>query len=44
MDYLIRLVQVHETFRRAELDALAVLGGVEVEIITYLEDVRLDWI
>lgn len=42
MEYLIRLVQVQESFRRAELDALAVLAGVEIEIVTYLEDVRLD--
>ena len=37
MEYLIRLVQVHESFRRPELEALAVLGNVNVEFLFYSE-------
>ncbi|CAD0113583.1 unnamed protein product [Aureobasidium uvarum] len=35
MEYLIRLAQMHETFRRPELEALAVLHNVELEILEY---------
>jgi tRNA (guanine10-N2)-methyltransferase len=35
MDYLIRFVQAHEAFRRPELEALACLAGVEIEIVFY---------
>lgn len=42
-EYLVRLVQVHESFRKAELEALAELTGVEMEIILYSENVRLDF-
>ncbi|KAI4164103.1 MAG: hypothetical protein LQ342_002339 [Letrouitia transgressa] len=35
MEYLVRLVQVHETFRRPELEALADLAGVDVEFVEY---------
>jgi tRNA (guanine10-N2)-methyltransferase len=38
-EYLIRLVQVHESFRKAEIEALAEVTGVTVEIVKYLEDV-----
>jgi tRNA G10 N-methylase Trm11 len=38
-EYLIRLVQVHESFRKAEIEALAEVTGVTVEIMKYLEDV-----
>ncbi|KAL8898233.1 MAG: hypothetical protein Q9207_006810 [Kuettlingeria erythrocarpa] len=31
MDYLVRLAQVHEDFRKAELQALADLSGTEIE-------------
>lgn len=37
MDYLIRLIQVHESFRKAEILALAELAGIEVEILAYYE-------
>ncbi|KAI9874873.1 MAG: hypothetical protein M1830_009186 [Pleopsidium flavum] len=37
MDYLIRLVQVHESFRKAEILALAVLAEIHVEILAYYE-------
>ncbi|KAJ5254567.1 hypothetical protein N7505_011776 [Penicillium chrysogenum] len=35
MDYLVRFAQLHETFRRPELQACATLAGVDIEIITY---------
>jgi len=41
MEYLIRLVQVHESFRKAEILALAVLADIKVEIIEYYEYVCL---
>ncbi|CAI6247043.1 unnamed protein product [Periconia digitata] len=37
-EYLVRLVQVHESFRKAELLALAELGGVDIDFIHYKED------
>ena len=37
--YLVRLAQIHESFRKAELHALAELAGVEVEIVSYNDDV-----
>lgn len=37
MDYLIRLVQIHETFRKPEIQALAVLANINVEILVYSE-------
>lgn len=37
MDYLVRFAQLHETFRRPELQACATLAGVDIEIITYNE-------
>ena len=36
-DYLIRLVQVHETFRKPELEALATLAKVDVGFLFYNE-------
>ena len=39
MDYLVRFVQVHESFRRPELEALAALANVHVELLTYSERV-----
>ena len=41
MDYLIRFVQIHETFRKPEIEALAVLTDVDVEFLSYSEDVCL---
>ena len=37
--YLVRLAQIHESFRKAELHALANLAGVELEIVKYDDDV-----
>ena len=39
MEYLIRFAQVHETFRRPELEAIAVLADVDLEILEYTDDV-----
>ena len=36
-DYLIRFVQVHETFRRPEIEALAVLADINIEFLSYSE-------
>ena len=41
MEFLIRLVQVHESFRKAEIHACAKLAGVEVEVVHYSEYVGL---
>ncbi|PMD14586.1 tRNA guanosine-2'-O-methyltransferase [Hyaloscypha hepaticicola] len=35
MEYMIRFTQVHETFRLAEIKALAVLEGIDLEIVSY---------
>lgn len=37
MDYLIRLVQIHESFRKPEIRALAVLADINVEFLVYSE-------
>ena len=42
MEYLIRFAQVHETFRRPELEAIAELAGVDLEILEYTDDVGLN--
>jgi tRNA (guanine10-N2)-methyltransferase len=40
MEFLIRFVQVHEDFRQAEIEALAVIAGVAIEVVSYSKDVR----
>ncbi|KAF2094878.1 tRNA guanosine-2'-O-methyltransferase [Rhizodiscina lignyota] len=35
MDYLVRFVQVHESFRRAELEALADLHNIKLDVVNY---------
>ena len=40
MDYLIRFAQQHETFRRPEIEALAVVGNLDIEFLYYSENVR----
>jgi hypothetical protein len=37
MEYLIRFAQVHESFRRPEIQALAALAEIDLEIICYNE-------
>lgn len=39
MDYLIRFVQMHESFRKPETEALAELFAIEIEWMFYAEDV-----
>ena len=41
MEFLIRLVQVHETFRKPEIVALAAVAGLDIDIIQYEHDVGL---
>jgi hypothetical protein len=35
MEYMIRFTQTHESFRLAEIKALAVLEDIELEILSY---------
>ncbi|KAL3420799.1 tRNA (guanine(10)-N2)-methyltransferase [Phlyctema vagabunda] len=35
MEYIIRFVQAHETFRVAEIKSLAVLEGIDLKIVSY---------
>lgn len=35
MEYLIRFAQSHESFRRPEIEALADLAGIDLEILFY---------
>jgi tRNA (guanine10-N2)-methyltransferase len=35
MEYLIRFAQVHETFRRAEIEAIATVAGIDIEFLSY---------
>lgn len=35
MEYLIRFSQSHETFRLPEIEALAVVEGVDFEVVSY---------
>lgn len=39
MDYLIRFVQMHETFRKPEIDALAQINNISIEWLSYTEEV-----
>jgi tRNA (guanine10-N2)-methyltransferase len=35
MEYMIRFTQAHETFRLTEIEALAVLEGIELQVLSY---------
>ena len=39
MQFLIRFVQIHETFRKPEIEALALLANVSVDFLHYSENV-----
>ena len=39
MNYLIRFIQTHETFRRPETEALATLNDISLEWVSYSENV-----
>ncbi|EME50414.1 hypothetical protein DOTSEDRAFT_69068 [Dothistroma septosporum NZE10] len=41
MDYLIRFVQMHETFRKPEIDALAEINSINIEWLSYSEESHL---
>ena len=41
MEFLLRLAQIHESFRIPELEALANLADVELKILQYSPYVRL---
>lgn len=40
MEYLLRFIQTHETFRLPEIQALADLEGIDMEVISYSLGVR----
>lgn len=42
MEYLIRFAQAHESFRKPEIEALAALGGIDIEFLVYHEHVCLN--
>jgi tRNA (guanine10-N2)-methyltransferase len=42
MDCLVRFAQTLESFRKAEIEALATLIGINVEFLAYAEDVGDD--
>jgi tRNA G10 N-methylase Trm11 len=39
MQYLVRFAQMHESFRQAETDSLAELNGLQLEWISYSDEV-----
>lgn len=41
MEYMIRFTQCHETFRLAEIEALAVFEGIKLEVLSYSLDVSI---
>lgn len=42
MEFVVRFVQMHESFRQAETEALAELNGLGIEWISYRDDVSVD--
>ena len=40
MEYMIRFTQIHESFRLAEIESLAVLEGIDLKVLSYSENVR----
>lgn len=40
MDFIIKFAQIHETFRVPEIEALAIVEGIDLRIIDYNEKVR----
>lgn len=41
MFYLVRLAQFHPSFRKPELEALALMAGMDVKFVEYSESVCL---
>jgi hypothetical protein len=42
MDYLIRFSQSHETFRLPEIQALAVIEGIDLKVVSYSLEVSFE--
>jgi tRNA (guanine10-N2)-methyltransferase len=42
--YLVRLAQAHESFRKVELQALADIAGVSLQFVKYEEDVSKSFV
>lgn len=42
MDFLIKFAQIHESFRKAEIESLAVVEGLDLVILEYDTDVSLN--
>lgn len=40
MNFLIKFAQMHLSFRRAEIESLAIVESVDLTIIEYTDDVR----
>lgn len=43
MKFLVRFTQTHETFRLAEIQALADLENIDLKIISYSPEVRRNY-
>lgn len=47
MEYMIRFTQIHESFRLAEIESLAVLEGIDLKVLSYSltvsSDILLVW-
>ena len=41
MDFLIKFAQAHETFRLPEIEALALVEGLDLQVLEYSLEVRL---
>lgn len=41
MEYLIRFSQSHETFRLPEIEALAIVEGIDLKVVSYSLEVSL---
>ena len=39
LEYLIKFAQVHETFRRAEIEALAIVENISLTVVDYNNEV-----
>ena len=42
MNFFIRFVQIHETFREPEIQALATLANINVEFLVHSEEVNFE--
>lgn len=44
MEYLIRFSQSYETFRLPEIQALAVIEGIDLEVVSYSLEVKCPYL